>query len=99
VLDRSTNRRAGDAAARQVHSCKDRPAGNSQPATRRQLIHAEPIGSNECRADGLVAVSPTPVLLLCPLLIEAGHDANTVEGMARRGPVPSRSGLSAKRQR
>jgi hypothetical protein len=38
MLDRSTNRRAGDAAARQAHSCNHRAATNSRPSTRRQPV-------------------------------------------------------------
>jgi|SRR5262249_7021695 len=37
-------------------------------------IRAELIGSDRCSALGMTARSTTPVLALCRLLVEAGHD-------------------------
>ena len=42
----------------------------------RQAIRAELIGSNACSALGITARGHAPVLALCQLLIEAGHDPN-----------------------
>jgi len=39
-------------------------------------IRAELIGSNACNALGITARGHAPVLALCQLLIEAGHDPN-----------------------
>ena len=39
-------------------------------------IRAELIGSNACSALGITARGHAPVLALCQLLIEAGHDPN-----------------------
>src|SRR5262245_21482830 len=41
-----------------------------------QAIRAELIGSNSCSALGITARGHAPVLALCQLLIEAGHDPN-----------------------
>ena len=41
-----------------------------------QAIRAELIGSNSCSALGITARGHAPVLALCHLLIEAGHDPN-----------------------
>ena len=40
----------------------------------RQAIRAELIGSNACSALGITARGHAPVLSLCQLLIEGGHD-------------------------
>jgi hypothetical protein len=40
-------------------------------------IRAELIGSDRCSAIGIVARSTAPVLALCRLLVEAGHDPAT----------------------
>lgn len=51
-----------------------------------KAIHAELTGDDGCTALGVVARSPSPVLLLCRLLVAAGHDpARPLE--AWRGPV------------
>jgi hypothetical protein len=42
----------------------------------KQAIRAELIGSNACSALGITARGHAPVLALCQLLIEAGHDPN-----------------------
>src|SRR5215831_13826091 len=39
-------------------------------------IRAELIGSNACSALGITACGHAPVVALCELLIEAGHDPN-----------------------
>jgi len=41
-----------------------------------QAIRAELIGCNACSALGITARGHAPVLALCHLLIEAGHDPN-----------------------
>src|SRR5262249_6261932 len=41
-----------------------------------QAIRAKLIGSNACSALGITARGHAPVLALCQLLIEAGHDPN-----------------------
>jgi hypothetical protein len=48
----------------------------AQPAGRRLSFRAELIGSNACSALGITARGHAPVLALCQLLIEAGHDPN-----------------------
>jgi hypothetical protein len=49
-------------------------------------IRAELIGSNCCSALGMTARNTTPILALCRLLIEAGHDPETPLE-AWRGPT------------
>src|SRR5215831_11766633 len=58
-------------------------AGPRHVVTRTSLsqnfghaIRAELIGSNSCSALGITARGHAPVLALCQLLIEAGHDPN-----------------------
>jgi hypothetical protein len=60
--------------------------GNSLPNENTQAIRAELIGSDRCSALGMTARSTAPILALCRLLIEAGHDpATPLE--AWRGPT------------
>jgi hypothetical protein len=40
----------------------------------RSTIRAELSGSDTCTALGITAQSPSPVLMLCRQLVEAGHD-------------------------
>jgi len=51
--------------------------GNSLPIENTQALCAELIGSDRCCALGTTARSSAPVLALCRLLIEAGHDPAT----------------------
>ena len=46
----------------------------SQPAPKALPIRAELIGSDTCTAMGIIARGHSPVLMLCRLLIEAGHN-------------------------
>jgi hypothetical protein len=50
------------------------PAGRRLSQNFKQAIRAELIGSNACSALGITARGHAPVLALCQLLIEAGHD-------------------------
>jgi hypothetical protein len=60
--------------------------GNSLPIENTQAIRAELIGSEGCSALGMTVRSTTPILALCRLLIEAGHDPETpLEAL--RGPT------------
>ena len=47
---------------------------SSQPAPKALPIRAELIGSDTCTAMGIIARAHSPVLMLCRLLIEAGHN-------------------------
>ena len=51
--------------------------GNSLSAQNTQAIRAELIGSVCCSALGTTARGTTPALVLCRLLIQAGHDPAT----------------------
>ena len=51
--------------------------GNSLPIENTQAVCAELIGSDRCCALGTTARSSAPVLALCRLLVEAGHDPAT----------------------
>jgi hypothetical protein len=46
------------------------------PKEAGRAIRAELIGSNACSALGITARGHAPLLALCQLLIEAGHDPN-----------------------
>src|SRR5262249_38915226 len=48
--------------------------GNSLPTKKAQAIFDELIGADRCAALGMTARGTTPVLALCWLLVEAGHD-------------------------
>jgi hypothetical protein len=84
----NTNRRAGDAAARQVvRDWRDGPTRNSQTAlTPQAAIRADLIGHDTCTALGVTVRGAAPVLALCRQLFEAGYGpATSVE--AWRGSV------------
>jgi hypothetical protein len=48
--------------------------GVSFPADKAQVIRAELTGNDIATALGITAKSSTPVIRLCAVLIEAGHD-------------------------
>ena len=52
----------------------DGRVASSQPAPKALPIRAELIGSDTCTAMGIIARAHSPVLMLCRLLIEAGHN-------------------------
>jgi|SRR5215475_9077508 len=52
-----------------------------------QVIRAELTGDDTCRAGGLVATSPSPILALCRFLISAGANPDRPL-QAFRGDVP-----------
>jgi hypothetical protein len=52
----------------------DARVASSQPAPKALPIRAELIGSDTCTAMGIIARAHAPVLTLCRLLIEAGHN-------------------------
>ena len=73
---RSTNRRAGDAAARQeIQSAEwTGSASNSPLAAYSQVVFAELIGSHSAKARGIEISAHAPVPALCRRLIAAGCD-------------------------
>src|SRR5215831_12841773 len=58
----------------QSHFCNDKNLTNGSIQT---AIRADLIGSDRCSALGIYARGMTPVLALCRLLVEAGHDPAT----------------------
>ena len=50
---------------------------NLSSTTIQTAIRADLIGSDCCSALGVTARGTTPVLVLCRLLVEAGHDSAT----------------------
>ena len=52
----------------------DGRVASSQTAPKALPIRAELIGSDTCTAMGIIARAHAPVLTLCRLLIEAGHN-------------------------
>jgi hypothetical protein len=57
-----------------THFCNHKNLTNASTQT---VIRAELIGSDRCSALGVNEHSPAPVLALCRLLVEAGHDPVT----------------------
>jgi len=66
-----------------THFCNHKNLTNASIQT---AIHAELIDSDRCCALGMTARSTAPVLALCRLLVEAGHDPETPL-QAWRGPT------------
>ena len=53
------------------------PLSTASRSSTQAAIRAELAGSDSASALGLVAISSSPVLALCRLLVEAGHDPGT----------------------
>src|SRR5262245_48354083 len=82
-----TNRRAGDAAARQDILGKELSAPNSRNEESTQGLRAELVGSNTCTAVGIVGRGAAPALALCRQLLAAGVDPNSAMQVFRNGTL------------
>jgi hypothetical protein len=66
---------------------QDAPQGK-RLSSSRAAIHAELIADNTCSALGMTVRGPAPLLALCRLLVEAGHDPATPLEAWRAGGGP-----------
>jgi hypothetical protein len=60
--------------ARKVGSGKDRPFSPRPQKIQTQPVRAALVGDDTCTTAGFTAHSPAPILKLCRLLADAGHN-------------------------
>jgi hypothetical protein len=73
AMTRGVRQRSEDFRTRNP-AASNSPSNVSAQAPVSNSIHAEPIQANIAIALGIKAVSATPILRLCRLLVQAGHD-------------------------
>jgi hypothetical protein len=69
-----TNPRAGSTGAVERKAWECERCTGSSPKYQQTPLRAELNGSDRCSAVGITAHGHTPVLMLCRLLVAAGHD-------------------------
>jgi hypothetical protein len=73
--DQQTRRAAPGRTAPRPQNGKPQQLSNYAGAgAQSSAIHAELVGSNECRFEGLHARAHSPVTVLCRMLVKAGYD-------------------------
>jgi hypothetical protein len=76
---KGSSHRGDDDGPRKIGAnfCERHPPSKAETKSTQGAIRAELTESDTASALGLIAVSFSPVLLLCRKLIEAGHDPDT----------------------